>query len=80
MECILEDLARFYAALVRQTCDEKSREFLLRSKQAVNGRLDFLRHVALKEPASAAFLEEQSSRWDFSDDRSPGLFPGGLSR
>ncbi len=49
MECILEDLAGFYGALVRQTCDEKSREFLLRLRHTVNGRLEFLRHVVLKE-------------------------------
>jgi len=49
MECILEDLAGFYGALVRQTTDEKSREFILRSKHTVNGRLDFLRHVVLEE-------------------------------
>jgi|SRR5579862_9593421 len=49
MECILEDLAGFYGALVRQSCDEQSRDFLLRSKHAVNGRLEFLSHVVLKE-------------------------------
>ena len=51
VECLLEDLAGFYGALVRQCCDETSRDFLLRSKQTVNGRLAFLHHVVLKEPA-----------------------------
>lgn len=49
MECILKDLEGFYGALVRQTCDDRSRRFLLRSKHTVNGRLEFLRHVVLRE-------------------------------
>jgi hypothetical protein len=56
VECLLEDLAGFYGAVVRQTCDEKARGFLLRSKQTVNGRLDFLHHMVLKETASASSL------------------------
>ena len=47
MECILGDLAGFYGALVRQSCDEKSRDLLLRSTLAVKTRLEFLRHVVL---------------------------------
>ena len=49
VECLLENLAGFYGALVRQTCDEKSRDFLLRSKHTVDGRLESLRRVVLKE-------------------------------
>jgi len=49
VECILEDLARFYGALVRQSCDEKSRDNLLRWKLTVEARLEFLHHVVLKE-------------------------------
>ena len=47
MERILGDLAGFYGALVRQSCDEKSRDLLLRSTLAVRTRLEFLRHVTL---------------------------------
>ena len=47
VERVLEDLAGFYGTLIRQSCDEQSREFLLRSKQAVEARLEFLRHVVL---------------------------------
>lgn len=47
MECLLEDLAQFYGALVRQCSDEKSRDLLLRLKLAVKGRLEFLQHVVL---------------------------------
>jgi len=57
VECLLEDLAGFYGALVRQSCDKTSRDFLLRAKQTVNGRLDFLHKVVLKGPASASSLE-----------------------
>jgi len=60
VECLLEDLAGFYGALVRQACDETSRDFLLRSKQTVNGRLDFLHHVVLKGPVS----DSQATRPD----------------
>ena len=49
VECILADLAGFYAALVRHSCDEKSRENLRRWKLAVEARLEFLRHVVLWE-------------------------------
>jgi len=47
VECILEDLAGFYGAMVRQTCDEKARDLFLRLQQAVQARLDFLHHVVL---------------------------------
>jgi len=47
VECILEDLAGFYGALVRQSCDERSRELLLRWKLAVEARLEFLHRVVL---------------------------------
>jgi hypothetical protein len=46
-ECILKDLDAFYGALVRHICDEQSRTLLQRSKQAVENRLKFLRHVVL---------------------------------
>ena len=47
VECILEELAAFYGTLVRQSCDEKSRDFLLRSRLAINARLEYLHHVVL---------------------------------
>jgi len=47
VECILEDLAGFYGTVVRQTCDDRSRDLLLRLKGAVRARLDFLRRVVL---------------------------------
>ena len=47
VECILEDLSAFYGALVRQSCDEKSRELLLRWKLAIGARLEFLHRVVL---------------------------------
>ena len=57
MECILGDLAGFYGALVRQSCDEKSKDLLLRSTLAVKTRLEFLRHVVL----ALRSLHERSS-------------------
>jgi len=56
VECILEELARFYGALVRQTCDETSRDFLRRSRKTVNDRLEFLHQVLLNETVSASSL------------------------
>jgi len=47
VECVLEDLARFYGVLARQSSDEKSRELLLRWKSAIGSRLLFLQHVVL---------------------------------
>jgi len=47
VECILKDLAAFYGALVRQSCDERSRELLLRWELAIGTRLEFLRRVVL---------------------------------
>jgi hypothetical protein len=47
VECILGELAGFYGTLVRQSRDEKSRDLLLRSKQAITVRLEYLRHVVL---------------------------------
>jgi len=47
VECILEELAGFYGTLVRQCCDEKSRELLLRSKLSIKARLEYLQHVVL---------------------------------
>nr|MBI3857500.1 hypothetical protein [Planctomycetota bacterium] len=46
-ESILEDLAGFYGTLVRQTCDDKSREHLLQSKKAVEARIEYLHRVVL---------------------------------
>lgn len=46
-ECLLQELAGFYGALVRQTGDEQARELLNRSKRASESRLEFLRHVVL---------------------------------
>lgn len=46
-ECLLEDLADFYGALVRHTGDEPSKDLLHRSKRAAESRLEFLRQVIL---------------------------------
>lgn len=67
-ECILEELAGFYDTLVRQTSDEMSRNFLLQSRQAAKGRLEFLHHVVLKGTTSASPL----------GDPAPGLSPESL--
>ena len=47
VECILKELGAFYGTLVRQSCDEKSRELLLRLASAVRSRLEYLHHVVL---------------------------------
>ncbi len=46
-ECLLEDFADFFGALVRQAEDEQARDLLQRSQQAVSTRLGLLRHVLL---------------------------------
>lgn len=47
VECILEELAGFYVTLIRQSCDEKSRDLLLRLKLAIKARLEYLHHMVL---------------------------------
>jgi hypothetical protein len=46
-ECMEVELAGFFGTLARLAGDEESRAFHLRSKQAVEARLEFLRHVLL---------------------------------
>lgn len=47
VECILEELAGFYGTLVRQSCDEKSRDLLRRLGLAIQDRVGFLHQVVL---------------------------------
>jgi hypothetical protein len=47
VECLLEDLARLYGAIVRQSRNEALRELLLRWKRAIETRLEFLHRVVL---------------------------------
>ena len=47
VECILGELNAFYGTLVRQSCDEKSRDLLLRLASAARSRLEYLHHVVL---------------------------------
>jgi hypothetical protein len=46
-ECMGKDLVGLFETLGRQSCDAESKAFYLRSKQAVEARLEFLRHVLL---------------------------------
>jgi hypothetical protein len=46
-ECMGGDLAGIFGTLSGQAGDEASRAFYVRSKQAVEARLEFLRHVLL---------------------------------